>query len=77
MTTTIDIGTMIVSTPEICGGVRELPGGDFMEYESLTLAQVHAALVYYHANKDEIEAYLAEAAAEYEQLLVESREGKL
>lgn len=96
MTTTIDIGTMIVSTPEICGGRPRIAGRRLsvaqiavlskeglspkeitQEYESLTLAQVHAALAYYHANKDEIEAYLAEEAAEYEQLLVESREGKL
>lgn len=30
------------------------------EYEGLTLAQVHAALAYYYANTEEIEAYLAE-----------------
>jgi len=27
-----------------------------LEYPHLTLAQVHAALAYYHANRDEIEA---------------------
>jgi homoserine acetyltransferase len=31
----------------------------------LTLAQVYAALAYYHANRDEIEADLAEEDAEY------------
>lgn len=31
----------------------------------LSLAQVYAALTYYHANKDEIEADLAEEEAEY------------
>lgn len=31
----------------------------------LNLAQVYAALAYYHANRDEIEADLAEADAEY------------
>ena len=31
----------------------------------LSLAQVYAALAYYHANKDEIEAALAEEEAEY------------
>jgi uncharacterized protein (DUF433 family) len=41
-----------------------------LEYPHLTLAQVHAALAYYHANRDEIEADLAEeeaAAARWEQ----------
>jgi uncharacterized protein (DUF433 family) len=38
----------------------------------LTLAQVYAALAYYHANKDEIEAYLAAEAAEYNRLARES-----
>jgi uncharacterized protein (DUF433 family) len=31
----------------------------------LSLAQVYAALAYYHANRDEIEAILAEEDAEY------------
>jgi hypothetical protein len=31
----------------------------------LSLAQVYAALTYYHANRDEIEANLAEEDAEY------------
>jgi len=30
-----------------------------LEYPHLTLAQVHAALTYYHANQDDIEADLA------------------
>src|ERR1700692_3037167 len=36
-----------------------------LEYPHLTLAQVHAALAYYHVNRDEIEADIAddEAAA--------------
>jgi uncharacterized protein (DUF433 family) len=34
----------------------------------LTLAQVHAALAYYDANRDEIEADLAAKEAEYERL---------
>src|SRR6266566_1537438 len=43
-----------------------------LEYPHLTLAQVHAALAYYHVNRDEIEADLAhdEAAAfQWEQQL--------
>jgi uncharacterized protein (DUF433 family) len=35
------------------------------EMGHLTLAQVYAALAYYHANRDEIEADLAEEEAEY------------
>lgn len=34
----------------------------------LTLAQVHAALAYYHANKQLIEAELAAESAEYDRL---------
>ena len=40
-----------------------------LEYPDLALAQVHAALAYYHANRDEIEADVAEedaAAARWE-----------
>jgi hypothetical protein len=33
-----------------------------LEYPHLTLAQVHAALAYYHANSDEIEADIAQEA---------------
>lgn len=38
------------------------------EYEHLNLAQVYAALTYYHANQAEIEAELAKEDAEIEQL---------
>lgn len=38
------------------------------QYGQLTLAQVHAALAYYHANRDEIDAELAQEEAEYGQL---------
>jgi len=38
-----------------------------LQYPHLTLAQVHAALAYYHANREEIEADIAqeEQAAEH------------
>ena len=38
-----------------------------LEYPHLTLAKVHAALAYYHANREEIEADIAaeEAAADH------------
>jgi uncharacterized protein (DUF433 family) len=38
------------------------------EYEHLTLAQVYAALAYYHANQEQIEAELAAEDAEIEVL---------
>ena len=38
---------------------------------TLNLAQVYAALTYYHANQTEIDAYLAEEKASYEQLATE------
>ena len=34
-----------------------------LEYSHLTLAQIHAALAYYHVNRDEIEADLARQEA--------------
>ena len=37
-------------------------------WDYLTLAQVYAALAYYHANKEEIEGILAAEAAEYDRL---------
>jgi uncharacterized protein (DUF433 family) len=40
-----------------------------LEYPHLTLAQIHAALAYYHANREEIEADIAgeeEASAQWE-----------
>ncbi|MEZ2227681.1 MAG: DUF433 domain-containing protein [Microcoleus sp.] len=38
------------------------------DLDHLTLAQVYAALTYYHANRAEIEAYLVAEQAEYERL---------
>lgn len=38
---------------------------------NLTLAQVYAALTYYHANQPEIETYLIAEKADYERLAAE------
>jgi uncharacterized protein (DUF433 family) len=38
------------------------------QYGHLNLAQVHAALAYYYANRDVIDAELAQEEAEYDQL---------
>jgi uncharacterized protein (DUF433 family) len=78
MSTPTDIGTLIVSSPEIRGGrpriagtgvtVRRIAGWYRLglspeeiasEIPHLSIAQVYAALAYYHANREEIEADLA------------------
>ena len=94
-TSAIEIGTLIVKTPETCGGRPRIAGRRLSvqqvavldqegltpeeiaaEFDSLTLAQVHAALAYYYANTSEIEAYLAEERAEYDRLEAEYMAGK-
>ena len=45
------------------------------EYGFLNLAQVYAALAYYYANQEEIEAYLKEEEAEYDRLVAEQAVG--
>ncbi|MBC6476701.1 MAG: DUF433 domain-containing protein [Hormoscilla sp. GM7CHS1pb] len=110
MTTTINIGTMIVSTPGTCGSFPEMPtlgvgnlgnemriAGTRMsvptlivdyragmspekiveEFPHLTLAQVDAALAYYHANKDRIEADIVKYYSECDRLSSEWKAGKL
>jgi uncharacterized protein (DUF433 family) len=87
-----DIGSLIVRTPDICGGrpriagtgvsVRRIVGwyklGRSPEeivdtFGHITLAQVHAALAYYHANREEIEADIAAEEIEVERLEREHR----
>ena len=46
------------------------------EIPHLTLAQVHAALAYYHANRDEMEAEMAAEEAEADRLEREHRESR-
>ena len=95
-TTAIDIGTLVVSTPETCGGRPRIAGTRISiaqiavwnqqglsveeilkEIPYLNLAQVYAALSYYHANRNEIEADLAAELAEYQLLESEHRAGNL
>jgi uncharacterized protein (DUF433 family) len=83
MQTVVDIGTFIVSSPEIRDGRPRIAGTGVTvqrvvgwyklgltpediadEIEHLSLAQVYAALAYYHANRDEIEAAIASDAKE-------------
>ncbi|MBC6474121.1 MAG: DUF433 domain-containing protein [Hormoscilla sp. GM102CHS1] len=96
MTTIINIGTMIVSTPGTCGGRPRIAGTrmsvqniaiDYRagmspekiveEFPHLTLAQVYAALAYYHANKDRIEADIVKYYSECDRLSSEWKAGKL
>ena len=75
MSVLVDIGTLIIRSPEMSGGrprisdtgitVRRIvnwyklglsPEEIADRIGHLTLAQVHAALAYYHANRTEIEA---------------------
>jgi uncharacterized protein (DUF433 family) len=90
MQSVIDIGTLIVHTPGICGGrpriastrvsVQRIAAWYKMGLNAeeivermgnLTLAQVYAALTYYHANREEIEVYLSAEKADYERLAAE------
>ena len=96
MPTVTDIGTMIVSTPGICGGRPRIEGTRIAvgriavwykmemspeaiveEIPHLTLAQVHAALAYYYANKEQIDSDIAAEEAEYDRKEVEHRKGEL
>lgn len=77
-TNAIDIGTLIVQTPGVCGGRPRIAGRRITvqnividlnsgltpeeivaERTTLTLAQVHAALAYYYANKEAMDAEIA------------------
>jgi uncharacterized protein (DUF433 family) len=88
MRTTVDIGTLIETSPEIRKGrpciagtgvtVRRIVGWYNLglspeeiaaKMEHLTLAQIHAALAYYHANRDEIDTDIATEDAAVEQIV--------
>lgn len=84
---TIDIGTLIIRSPEVLGGRPHITGTRVSVQRiaawykmglnaeeisermgNLKLAQVYAALTYYHANQSEIEEYLMAEKLNYEQL---------
>lgn len=48
-----------------------------LEHPNLDLAKIYAALTYYHANREEIEADLAREAAEVQQFEREWQDSKL
>jgi uncharacterized protein (DUF433 family) len=87
MTTTVDIGTLIVATPNIRSGRPRIAGTgvtvqriarDYKmglspdeiarDLPHLTLAQIYAALAYYHANQAAIEEDIDRDDARYEEL---------
>ncbi len=87
MGSTVEIGALIVRTPDVRGGrprvagtgvtVRRIIGWYQLvltpeeiatEIPHLTLAQVYAALTYYHANRGEIDADMNAEDAEADQL---------
>jgi len=45
-----------------------LPEEIVQQYEHLSIAQIYAALAYYHANRAEVEADMAREEAEYDRL---------
>lgn len=90
MATVVDIGTLIVRTPDIRGGRPRIAGTGVTvrrivswyklgltpeeiadRVGHLSLAQVHAALTYYHANQEEIETDLATEEAEADRIEAE------
>jgi uncharacterized protein (DUF433 family) len=91
MASIVEIGTLIVSSPEVRGGrprvagtgvtVRRIVGWYKLglsaeeittQIPHLTFAQVYAALTYYHANREAIEADIAAEDAEAARLETES-----
>jgi uncharacterized protein (DUF433 family) len=91
MATVVDIGTLIVRTPDIRGGRPRIAGTGVTvrrivswyklgltpeeitdRVGHLSLAQVHAALTYYHANQEEIETDLATEEAEADRIEAEA-----
>lgn len=86
----IDIGTLIVRDPEICGNRPRIkdtritvgriatlwkqgltPEEMAENWGYLDLAQVHAALAYYHANRGEIDQALLQDEQDYDQSFAE------
>ena len=59
----IAVTGLTVSGIATCYTLGMTPEEIALEYPHLTLAQVHAAVAYYHVNREEIEADLAQEAS--------------
>jgi len=87
MATIIDIGTLLVRSPDVRGGRARIAGTGITVQRivgwyklgllpeeiadrigHISLAQVHAALAYYHANRAEIDSEIDAEEAEADQL---------
>lgn len=55
----IDGTRVTISSIAVCNQQGLMPEEIVQQYERLTIAQVYAALAYYHANREEIEADIA------------------
>ena len=67
-----------VSVRRIAGWHQQglIPEEIATEIPHLSLAQVHAALAFYHVNRDEMDAEMAAEEAEYDRLEREHRESR-
>jgi len=67
-----------VSVRRIVGWYKQglIPEEIATEIPHLSLAQVHAALAFYHANREHLEAEMAEEEAEYDRLERAHRESR-
>ena len=93
--TIVDIGTLVVRAPEICGDRPRIAGTRITvgriatlwkqgltpeeiadNWGYLSMAQVYAALTYYHANRQEIEQVLQQDREDYDRLHTEYLEVK-
>ena len=87
MTTLVNIGSLIIQTPDVRRGYPRIAGTGVTvlrvvgwyklglapeeiadRFGHLTLAQVHAALAYYHANQAALEKIMLEEEANADQL---------
>jgi uncharacterized protein (DUF433 family) len=85
--TIVDIGTLIIRDPDICGDRPRIAGTRITvgrivtlwkqglmpeeiadNWGYLSMAQVYAALTYYHANREEIELSLRQDREDYDRL---------
>lgn len=91
VTTEMDIGTLITSSPEMRGGRPRIAGTgitvmrvagwsklgftpeEISRKTDLSLAQIYAALAFYHANRQAIDADLDAEAAEYDRAWFENK----